>query len=275
MVSVLCSLISLADDAPVRITVPKRVLLLGQRPDTHPKTTHEYMAGIRLIARFLNDFGKYQVIIQQADDPWSDGKELLDRADAVVLFLTEGAKWVSEDKERFAAFQRLAKRGGGLSALHWGLGTRESQPVADFVSLFGGCHGGPDRKYKVDDFRLSPSSTPHPINSGIQPFKVHDELYYALKFPVRRQGHTLLINAHVAEADHAVAWAWQREDNGRSFGFTGLHFHKNWERIEYRRLVVQGILWTLNESIPTEGLALDLTEREIELLDDERLKSTE
>ena len=274
LASVSWPLFSLADDLPARNSMPKRVLLLGQRPDTHPKTTHEYMAGIRLIARFLNDFGNYQVVIEQADDPWNDGPELLDGADAAVLFLTEGAKWVSEKKERLAAFQRLAKRGGGLSALHWGLGTREAPPVADFVSLFGGCHGGPDRKYKVDDFRLTPSSKHHPITSVIQPFEVHDEFYYALKFPAKRPGLTLLINTHIAEDDHAVAWAWEREDAGRSFGFTGLHFHKNWERIEYRRLVVQGILWTLKDNIPAEGLKLSLTERELELLSDEGAKNT-
>ncbi len=262
-----------ADDPATRISTQKRVLLLGQKPDTHPKTTHEYMAGIRLIARFLNQSGKYQVLIEQADSPWTDGPELLDGADAAVLFLTEGAKWVSEDKGRLAAFNRLAKRGGGLSALHWGMGTRETQPVADFVSLFGGCHGGPDRKYKVDDFQIIPSLTPHPILSGIKPFEVHDELYYALKFPAKRHGHIALMNAHIDDYDHAVAWAWRRDDDGRSFGFSGLHFHKNWERIEYRRLVVQGILWTLKDVIPTDGLQLDLTDKEFELPDSDDSKN--
>ena len=261
-----------ADDPSARITVPKRVLLLGQRPDTHPKTTHEYMAGIRLISRFLNDKGGFQVIVEQADSPWKDGPELLDRADAVVLFLTEGAKWVSEDQERLVAFQRLAKRGGGLTALHWAMGTKEAPPVESFVNLFGGCHGGPDRKYKVDDFRLVPSSTPHPILSGIKPFEAHDELYYALKFPAQRHGHTVLINAEIGQADEAVAWAWHREDSGRSFGFSGLHFHKNWELIEYRRLIVQGILWTMKEAIPADGLSLELTKNERELLDGDVVK---
>ncbi|MEI8019579.1 MAG: ThuA domain-containing protein [Schlesneria sp.] len=263
-----------ANDPAARISIPKRILLLGQRPDTHPKTTHEYMAGIRLIARFLNEFGNYQVVIEQADNPWSDGPELLDGADAAVVFLTEGAKWVSEEKERLAAFQRLASRSGGLCVLHWGMGTREAEPIADFVSLFGGCHGGPDRKYKVDDFQLVPSLTPHPILSGITPFNVHDELYYALKFPGMRRGHTVLLNAKIAEANQPVAWAWQRDDSGRSFGFTGLHFHENWNRIEYRRLVVQGILWTLKETIPTEGLRLDLAETDLELPEADRVKES-
>ena len=81
------------------------------------------------------------------------------------------------------------------------------------------------------------------------------------------------MNAQIGQENYAVAWAWQREDDGRSFGFSGLHFHQNWERIEYRRLVIQGIMWTLKETIPTEGLRLDLSEREIELPDGAGVKN--
>ena len=31
--------------------------------------------------------------------------------------------------------------------------------------------------------------------------------------------------------DDLVSWAWPRPDGGRSFGFTGLHFHENWRRL--------------------------------------------
>ena len=36
---------------------------------------------------------------------------------------------------------------------------------------------------------------------------------------------------------------------------------------------MQGILWTLNEKIPVEGLRLDLTKKEIELPDGESVKN--
>jgi hypothetical protein len=62
-----------------------------------------------------------------------------------------------------------------------------------------------------------------------------------------------------------VCWAWQRPDGGRSFGFSGLHFHENWARIEYRRLVVQGVLWTLQMPIPANGLAVEITAEDLQL----------
>jgi hypothetical protein len=62
-----------------------------------------------------------------------------------------------------------------------------------------------------------------------------------------------------------VAWAWERPDSGRSFGFTGMHFHENWNKLEYRRLIVQGVLWSLHESIPENGLELNITESDLAL----------
>ncbi len=254
-----------SDDAPASAFRARRILLLGQKADTHPATTHEYIAGIRLIARLLQDQNQFQTIVVQADSPWADGPELLDGADGVVLFLTEGAKFVSDDQARFAAFQRLAKRGGGLTCLHWGMGTKDSGPVAGFVSLFGGCHGGPDRKLLTEELNLIPATKPHPITSGISPFIARDEFYYALKFPESRAGHTTLVTAQIGGSDHAVAWSWNRPDTGRSFGFTGLHFHENWKRLEYRRLVLQGILWTLNEPIPHDGIPVEVNATDFEL----------
>ena len=243
----------------------KRILLLGQKPDSHPVATHEYMAGCRLIARLLQDTKAVQVVVSQADRPWIDGPGLLDGADAVVLFLTEGAKWVSDDPDRLAGFQRLAERGGGFTCLHWGMGTRDPEPIQNFVALFGGCHGGPDRKYRYTDFHVTTASIPHPILQGLADFDVHEEFYYDLKFAMPHERISPLLSTTVDGREYAVSWAYQRPNGGRSFGFSGLHYHENWKRTEYRRLILQGILWTLNESIPADGHDVELSESDIEL----------
>lgn len=260
----LAPFVSSAEDQPTAANSrPKRVLLLGQKPDSHPANSHEYMAGVRLIAKLLQNQGGLQTVVVQADNPWRDGPELLDGADGAVVFLTEGAKWVADDADRLAAFQRLAKRGGGLSVLHWGMGTREAAPVENFVQLFGCCHGGPDRKYKVLTATISPSSGGHPVLSGLAPVKVHDEFYYTLKQPMQVERLVPLIQVPIDGANQTVAWAWERPDSGRSFGFSGLHYHDNWKLTEYRRLVLQGVLWSLGQPIPTEGLVVDVAEADL------------
>jgi hypothetical protein len=62
-----------------------------------------------------------------------------------------------------------------------------------------------------------------------------------------------------------VAWAWERPDGGRSFGFSGLHFHENWRLPAYRRLVTQGVLWTLKQPIPAAGLGVEIGEEDLRI----------
>ena len=68
-----------------------------------------------------------------------------------------------------------------------------------------------------------------------------------------------MLRAKIDGTDEIVSCAWERPDGGRSFGFTGLHFHENWRRVAYRRLVAQGVLWTLKLPVPNAGLPVRLS----------------
>jgi len=232
----------------------KRVLLLGQGPDGHPPQTHEYVAGLEKLAHELKHHPAIQASLLRADEPWTEGPELLKQADTVVLFLAEGAKWASAEPRRHAALVELASRKGGIVALHWALGTRAAEPIAAYLRLVGGCHGGPDRKYRVLDTTLVPLGR-HPVLRGIGPLAVHDEFYYRLKL-VDDPGLVPLLKVDVDGQDETVAWAWQRPDGGRSFGFSGLHFHENLKYPEYRRLLAQAVLWAAQQAIPAPGIEL-------------------
>lgn len=269
--------VSFADD-PLNNARPQRLLLIGQGPDgSHKPTTHEYFAGVNLVGRLLHGQPKLEFVAVSADGEWRDGPQLLDRADAAVLFVSEGAKWLSADAARLAAFHDLAKRGGGLVVLHWGTGTKTSEPIAPFVQLFGACHGGPDRKFKDFDQVLPQwTNTEHPILRGLKPFAapVKEEFYFALKQASKTGGVTLsdsesaitpLLRIPTEDVSGTVAWCWERPDQGRSFGFTGLHFHNNWKHESYRRLIVQATLWTLKRDIPAAGLDVSITDQDLTL----------
>jgi len=62
-----------------------------------------------------------------------------------------------------------------------------------------------------------------------------------------------------------VGWAWERPDGGRSFGFSGLHFHVNWRHEQYQRLISQAALWTLKLPIPKTGIGVKLDSTVLEL----------
>ncbi|MCX7418622.1 MAG: ThuA domain-containing protein [Planctomycetia bacterium] len=255
-----------ADEQQLAATQTQHLLLIGQGPDgSHARTTHEYFAGMNLLAKLLRSQSKLETIIVSADGDWRDGPQLLGRADAVVVFVAEGAKWVSADAARLTAFRELAKRGGGLVALHWATGTKSAEPIEPFVSLFGACHGGPDRQFKVLDVTPVLTNESHPILRGVKPVVVHEEFYFALKLAARDGGVTRseaesaitpLLRIPVAGEHPAVAWSWERPDGGRSCGFTGLHFHDNWKHESYRRLMAQATLWSLKREIPADGIAV-------------------
>jgi type 1 glutamine amidotransferase len=223
----------------------RRILLIGQSPDGHPWATHEYMAGQQILAKLLSQVNGVQTILVNADEPWKAGPELIDGADAVVIFVSQGAKWLHESPTRLAAMKKLAARGGGFMALHWGMGTQDAKNITEFVKLVGGCHGGPDRKYKVVDVKATVATPKHPIMRGVSSFEIHEEFYYRLKFPQPKNSITPLLRVPIDGETHTVAWAWNRPDGGRSFGFSGLHFHINWNQPQYRRMIGQAALWIL------------------------------
>lgn len=244
---------------------PKRVLLLGQGPDGHAYTTHEYVAGLNILAKTLQGNSALQLVPVRADEPWKEGPELIDGADAVVIFLSEGARWIHQDPARLAALQNLAARGGGFVGLHWGIGCRDAEFIDEYVKLVGGCHGGPDRKHSVLEVTMSPVRPSHPILNGIEPLTVRDEFYYSLKFPTGSAQPVPLLQIPVAGKDQTVAWAWERPDGGRSFGFSGAHFHENWKYPEYRRLAAQGLLWSVGLPVPEGGLPVGISEQDLAL----------
>jgi hypothetical protein len=196
---------------------------------------------------------------------WKEGPELLETADGVVLYLSEGARWIAEDARRQAAFRKLAARGGGLVGLHWAIGTKDAKPIDGFLQLLGGCHGGPERKYSLAETEVHPADATHPITFGLKPFRVEDEFYYRLKFVKPEGSIRPVLRALLDGHEETVAWSWARPVGGRSFGFTGLHFHKNWSLEAYRRLVSQAVLWTLKMPIPKEGLPVDISEADLKL----------
>ncbi len=233
-----------------------KLLLIGGPFDGHPPGSHEYMQGTRIMETILQRMGdSLSIRVTNSEGEWLEGPNLVDSADGVVLFRDQGARWLQQDTsgQRLAAFQRLQARGGGLVALHMGMATVPAEPIDAFLPLYGACFGGPDRKRTEPD-HLAQIRVPnpcHPISAGIQPFAARDEFYFDLKF-APSACWTPILESDFAGGAHAIAWAWERPDDGRSFGFTGLHMHDNWQLPEYRRLVVQAILWTLHSPVPAD-----------------------
>jgi hypothetical protein len=70
-----------------------------------------------------------------------------------------------------------------------------------------------------------------------------------------------------------MAWAYERPDGGRGFGFTGLHKHDNLGNSSMRTLLLNAVAWVAKLPIPERGVpsqALDRGALE-QLIDDGKL----
>ncbi|MBU6401548.1 MAG: ThuA domain-containing protein, partial [Verrucomicrobia bacterium] len=144
-------------------------------------------------------------------------------------------------------------------------GAKDARYVPGQLELLGGTRGGPQRKYKELETDLTVADPAHPVVAGLEHFRIFDEFYYHLDLVQPSPRFHILLTARIDGRDEPVCWAWDRPDGGRSFGFVGIHFHRNWRRAEYRRLVVQGILWSLKFPVPQGGVDVNLDPRFLEL----------
>ena len=241
---------------------PKQVVIISQAPDGHPWNTHEFRAGARILKQILNQHPAVNAVIVDADTSPRRIPEAIDQADAVVLLVSEGARWVGTDAERRDALKRLAARGGGIASLHWAVGTRDARYIEIGKQLWGGVHGGPDRQYTVSRATMIPNPE-HPITRGLEPLTIRDEWYHHLKF-AREGTVTPLWTVEIKGEPQTVSWAWERKNGGRSFGFVGLHYHQNWAEETYRDFVSWGVLWTLGIEREPGVLSLDFARQDLE-----------
>jgi putative membrane-bound dehydrogenase-like protein len=128
----------------------------------------------------------------------------------------------------------------------------------------------------------------HPISSGVRPFSTTDEWYYHIRFRDGMKGVTPILTAlpgkdslERPDGDHSgnpevrrevleekkpqhVAWAVERENGGRGFGFTGGHFHKGWGNDDQRKLVLNAIVWTAKAEVPASGIESKVTPEDLD-----------
>ncbi len=253
-----------AEEAP-----PKKIVLIAGKK-SHGPSTHEYEKGARLFKECLdkspNVKGLKTVVVTNG---WPENEKLLDDAATIVLF-SDGSDHNEKDHpllndERMEVVARQMKRGCGYVALHYTTFTpREKSP--QFLEWLGGFYdyesGPPPKnwwsKHEVGDYSLKLPTPDHAIATGVQSFKLHEEVYYQMRFRTPDERRKNLLNFGDDVELGTIAWAIERADGGRGFGYTGGHFHKNWGEENIRRLVLNAIVWTAKADVPTGGVQSSL-----------------
>ena len=256
--------LAIADDV-----MPRHILIVAGDPDGHPPGTHEYAKSAELVRDALANHAAASgdsVVVETATGGWPMDPAAIERADTIALF-TSGSDRREQDHPLLVGdhMDQIAKamaRGCGLVTFHYStfapnrIGPRILEWTGGYFDYESG--PGPRNWYSrinTWEARLEPATPDHPICRGIEPFTIKEEIYWRIRF---RDGDTRLVPilktvAPGDEEPQTVAWAVERADGGRGFGFTGGHFFAHWENESFRRLMVNAILWTAKADVPEAG----------------------
>ena len=61
-----------------------------------------------------------------------------------------------------------------------------------------------------------------------------------------------------------MSWVVERKDGGRGFGFTGGHFHENWGNEDFRKFVLNALVWLAGMDVPATGVQCEVTQADLE-----------
>jgi type 1 glutamine amidotransferase len=158
------------------------------------------------------------------------------------------------------------KRGVGLACLHYAVEVPKERGGPQLLDWIGGFYDRPYSQNPHNDVELARSSPGHAISRGWKGFRANDEWYYRIRFNEAGKRVTPILTTMLpkdAPNLETVAWAVDRADGGRGFGFTGLHNHSNWAIPEFRRLLVNAALWIAKLDVPAQGARCDITDDDL------------
>ena len=261
----------------------KKVLLLAG-PPSHGPGDHEFNAGVQLLQKCLAGVPGLKTTV--ALNGWPANPAALEGLDAIIIY-SDG-----ETEAKHPALAHLAKLGAllgkntGLGLVHYAVEPATVKGRPEFLRWIGG-YFETHRSVNPHWDAAIKSLPSHPVTRGVKPFTIRDEWYFNLRFVEGMKGVTPLLTAvptsdtmarkdgpHegnataravvASGAPQTLAWAFDRADGGRGFGFTGAHNHKNWGDDNFRRLVLNATLWLAGMEVPANGVtstvsASDLT----------------
>jgi type 1 glutamine amidotransferase len=221
----------------------------------HPWATHMYSQGCGVLAECLNRNPEVEAIVSP-DLDWPKDPQVLEGVDAIVYY-SRAAGDIILAPERRDQVLKLLREGVGYVAVHWSTATGDAAIGEEYLDILGGWFHFDHSGLKTEKQTVLQADPEHPISRGWESFPVFDEFYLNLKF--KERAHPIA-KVNVDGTDQVVAWAFKREDGGRSFGTTLAHFHSNFSIPEFRRMIVNGILWAAQTEIPEQGSEIEVPE---------------
>jgi type 1 glutamine amidotransferase len=273
---------ALAVSLSVSHAAEKKIVFVAGRP-SHGPGEHEHRAGCLLLANCLSQVPGITTMVYS--NGWPTQPNAFDGAAAVIIYADGGDGHPAIAPEHLQALGSLMKKGVGMGCLHYAVEVPKDKGGPEFLNWIGGYFEtfrsvNPTWDASFDKLPATP------VTQGVKPFHIRDEWYYHMRFPEEMKNVTPILTAvppdetrgrpgandahggnpevqkHKGEPEHMM-WAIQRPDGGRGFGFTGGHYHKNWGNEDFRKVVLNAILWVAKADVPANGVTCGITPDEL------------
>ena len=256
----------------------KKLVLVAGRA-SHGPGEHEFRAGVKLLEKCLDASGE-KVVTAAYFEGWPTDPTAFDNADGIFFFADGGGGHPVLQSNRLAMVDALAKRGVGIACLHYAVEVPKEKGGPEFLQWMGGYfepHWSVNPHWRLAKTELAGD---HPITRGVKPFETQDEWYYHMRFKEPQSKVVSILSAvppddtrERPDGPHSnnptvragkgnrevLAWAYERPEGGRGFGCTGAHFHRNWENDDFRRLMLNALVWTTGLDVPADGVKSGVT----------------
>lgn len=278
----------------------KKLILIAGKP-SHPPLMHEFRAGTTVLEQCLQ--GVPGLVVERHEMGWVKDEATFADADAIVIYSDGGAGHPAVQGDHLETLRKLIAKGVGFGCMHYGVEIVPAQAGDEFKSWIGGHY---ENMYSCNPIWEPAFDTfpGHPITRGVGPFQVKDEWYFNMRFrpafedgtkPATDEGasFTPILVAKPSDATRdgpyvypkgpyphiraekglpeAMMWALERADGGRGFGFTGGHYHLNWGNDDFRKLILNALLWVSKVEVPANGVESTVTEADLQKnLDDKQ-----
>ena len=266
----------------------RRIVFIAASGTHGGRGNHEFLAGASYFARRINAVYPNAYAVVYPENKWPTD---LTKADAIIVLLNHAGKAASDPNIKAAV-----ERGAGFGAIHYGVEVNKGEQGDNFLKWMGG--------YFETFWSVNPTWNPeiktigtHPVARGVKPFRVPDEWYFHMRFAPEMKGVTPILSAvvpsnvvHFKEGDKPsprggnedvqnavqagepqhLAWAFERPNGGRGFGFTGFHNFVNLTNDSFRTTLLNGVAWIAGLEIPADGVPSKTpTKEDLEAMMDE------
>ncbi len=293
---ILLSFLLLASLAAAKTADGQSKLVLVAGKLSHPPRMHEFNAGVQLLAKSLAQ-GAPKLKVEVVLNGWPKDESVFAGADAVVFYMDGGPKHevALEGGARLAKVDAWVKRGVGIGMMHYGVEVVADQAGSQFKRWIGG--------HYEDHYSCNPIWEPsfasfpqHAVTRGVQPFQIKDEWYFNIRFAdsfsaekastsdgtkftpvlVAKPSDAVRNGPYVYPAGpyphiqaakgrpEAMMWVVERGDGGRGMGFTGGHFHDNWGNDNFRKVVLNALVWLAKVEVPANGIESKITPADLD-----------